>query len=150
MCIIIIKINGFYPAIRRTPVNFHRGAIIMPKTSILVVEDEGIVAMNTKLALISMGFEVLPIAISGTSAIKIAVRLKPNLILMDIRLRGKMDGIETTIKLREKMDIPVIYVTAHTDEQTVKRANNTNPNGLLQKPVDDKTLKKAINKALGK
>ncbi|KKL26162.1 hypothetical protein LCGC14_2398050 [marine sediment metagenome] len=122
----------------------------MPKTSILVVEDEGIVAMNTKLALISMGFEVLPIAISGTSAIKIAGRLKPDLILMDIRLRGKMDGIETTIKLKEIMDIPVIYVTAHTDEQTVERANNTNPNGLLQKPVDDKTLKKAINKALGK
>ncbi len=106
--------------------------------------------MNTKLALISMGFEVLPIAISGTSAIKIASRLKPDLILMDIRLRGKMDGIETTIKLREKMDIPVIYVTAHTDEQTVERANNTNPSGLLQKPVDDKTLKKAINKALNK
>ncbi len=122
----------------------------MPKTSILVVEDEGIVAMNTKLALISMGFEVLPIAISGTSAIKIAGELKPDLILMDIRLRGKMDGIETAIKLREKMDIPVIYVTAHTDEQTVKRANNTKPNGLLQKPVDDKTLKNAINKALGK
>ncbi len=122
----------------------------MPKTSILVVEDEGIVAMNTKLALISMGFEVLPIAISGTSALKIAVRLKPDLILMDIRLRGKMDGIETTIKLRESMDIPVIYVTAHTDDLTVERANNTNPNGLLQKPVDDKTLKKAINKALGK
>lgn len=122
----------------------------MPKTSILVVEDEGIVAMNTKLSLISMGFEVLPIAISGTSAIKIAGKLKPDLILMDIRLRGKMDGIETTIKLREKMDIPVIYVTAHTDEQTVERANNTKPNGLLHKPVDDKTLKTAINKALGK
>lgn len=122
----------------------------MPKASILVVEDEGIVAMNTKLALIGMGFDVLPIAISGTSALKIALGKKPDVVLMDIRLRGKMDGIETTKRLKEKMEVPVIYITAHTDEQTVERANNTKPSSLLQKPVDDRTLKKAIDKALGK
>ncbi len=122
----------------------------MPKIRILVVEDEGIVAMNTKLSLIGMGFDVLPIAISGTSALKIASGHKPDIVLMDIRLRGKMDGIETVERLKEKVDIPVIYITAHTDEQTVERANNTNPSCLLQKPVDDKTLRKAINKALGK
>ena len=122
----------------------------MPKVSVLIVEDEGIVAMNTKLALIGMGFDVLPIAISGTSALKIASVNKPDVVLMDIRLRGKIDGIETTIRLKEKMDVPVIYITAHTDEQTVARAKKTKPSSLLQKPVDDNTLKKAIRKALDK
>jgi CheY-like chemotaxis protein len=121
----------------------------MSKAKVLVVEDEGIVAMNTKLSLIGMGYEVLPIAISGSSAIKIALAEKPDVVLMDIRLRGKADGIETTKSLKEKMDVPIIYVTAHTDENTVARANETNPSALLQKPVDDKTLEKAIKKALG-
>ncbi len=122
----------------------------MPKACIMVVEDEGIVAMNTKLTLIGMGYDVLPIAISGYSALKIAASHNPDVVLMDIRLRGKLDGIETTKLLKEKMDVPVIYITAHTDEKTVERANHTKPSCVLQKPVDNKMLKKAIRRALGK
>ncbi len=121
----------------------------MPDYRVLVVEDEGVVAMNTKLALIGMGFSVLPIAISGPSAIKIASEHKPDVILMDIRLRGEIDGIETTERLRtEGMEMPVIYITAHTDDVTKKRAASTNPSAFLEKPADDKKLKRAIMKAL--
>ena len=63
------------------------------KAKVLVVEDEGIVAMNTKLSLITMGYEVLPIAISGKSALEIARDMKPDVVLMDIQLRGGMDGV---------------------------------------------------------
>lgn len=120
----------------------------LKKTSILVVEDEGIVAMNMKLSLLGMGFEVLPIAISGPSAIDIASRTRPDVVLMDIRLRGKMDGVQTAEAIAREHGVPVIYVTAHTDEETVERARRTNPSALLRKPVSDIELKSAIMDAL--
>jgi CheY-like chemotaxis protein len=122
----------------------------MPKTRVLVVEDEGIVAMNTKLSLIGMGYEVLPIAISGKTALKLAREKRPDIVLMDIRLRGKMDGVDTAIEIQGIIDAPIIYITAHTDEQTVERANSTNPSAFLKKPVEDKVLGKAIRAALRK
>ena len=112
---------------------------------VLVVEDEGVVAMNTKLSLISMGYDVLPIAISGTSALTIATEHSPDVVLMDIRLRGKIDGIETTLKLREQnITAPVIYVTAHTDDTTTSRAKETAPSAFLEKPVDIQKIAQVI------
>jgi CheY-like chemotaxis protein len=120
----------------------------MDNSKILIVEDEGIQAMNTKLTLLKLGFEVLPIAISGKSAIELALKHKPDLILMDIRLRGKMDGIEAAGVIMEKSPTPIIFISAYIDQQTTKRVQKAAPAAFLEKPVDEKTLNIQIKKAL--
>jgi len=120
----------------------------MNNNRILIVEDEGIQAMNTKLTLLRMGFEVLPIAMSGKSAVELAKRHKPDLILMDIRLRGAMDGIEAAGIINESLHTPVIFVSAYADEQTMQRAQNTNPAAFLEKPVEEQLLGQKIREAL--
>jgi len=120
----------------------------MNKKSILIVEDEGIQAMNTKLTLLRMGYEVLPIAISGKSAVELARRHNPDLILMDIRLRGNMDGIEAARIINEKTHTPVIFISAYADEQTMQRAQKTSPVAFLEKPVEEKLLGLKIREAL--
>lgn len=120
----------------------------MSKTRVLIVEDEGIIAVKTKLVLMSNGFEVLPIAISGASAIEIAEAEKPDLVLMDIKLRGKMDGIDTARTIKTFSAAPVIYMTAHADATTLGRARETGPADILIKPVEDYDLIDAITRAL--
>lgn len=115
---------------------------------ILIVEDESVIAMNTKLALISMGYEVLPIAISGETALNLIDKLQPDLVLMDIKLRGDMEGMETAGIIWERFRIPVLYVSAHTDEQTMENAARTTSFGYLQKPFNDEDLSAAIREAL--
>jgi CheY-like chemotaxis protein len=115
---------------------------------VLIVEDEGIVAMNTKLQLLAMGYRVLPIAISGRTALTLTERDRPDLVLMDIKLRGRMDGIETARHIWERFRIPVLYVSAHSDEQTLKRAQGTKHFGFLQKPYEEHQLQDAIDCAL--
>jgi len=117
----------------------------MNRKKILIVEDEGIVAIQTKLTLISLGYDVLPIAISGSSAIDLAGQHSPDLVLMDIKLRGKLDGIDAATSIIGRMSIPVIYVTAHSDEHTLARARATNPAGILNKPVEEYQLRDALD-----
>src|SRR4051794_16622088 len=85
----------------------------MPNTKILVVEDEVLIAEDLRLILKRLGHQVVGMASSGTEAIRKADELHPNLILMDVRLQGAMDGVETARRIRSKADIAVIYVTAH-------------------------------------
>lgn len=120
----------------------------MENNTILIVEDEGIQAMNTKLTLLRMGFEVLPIAMSGNSAVELAQKHKPDLILMDIRLRGRMDGIEAASIIKKSSPVPVIFVSAYADEQTMQRAHQTAPAAFLEKPVEEKLLGLKIRDAL--
>jgi len=120
----------------------------MQNTRILIVEDEGIQAMNTKLTLLRMGYEVLPIAISGKSAVELAEKHRPDLILMDIRLRGKMDGVEAAGIIRKNLTVPIIFISAYVDEQTTERYRKTQPVAFLEKPVDEKALGTKINEAL--
>lgn len=120
----------------------------MGPKKILIVEDEGIQAMNTKLTLLKLGYEVLPIAISGKSAIKLASTHKPDLILMDIRLRGTMDGIEATTVIKENGELPVIFISAYADDLTMERAKKTSPTAFLEKPVNETLLNKTIKLAL--
>ena len=120
----------------------------MENTSILIVEDEGIVAMNIKLSLIGKGYKILPIALSGKTALDTAEKYKPDLVLMDILLRGRMDGIETAELITARHNIPVIYVTAHADGDALKRASKTRYAGILKKPVEDRELLAAIEEAL--
>ena len=120
----------------------------MTNSRILIVEDEGIQAMNTKLTLLKMGYEVLPIAISGKSAVELALKHKPDLILMDIRLRGRMDGIEAASIIKKKFATPIIFISAYVDEQTTLRYQKAEPVAFLEKPVDEKTLGISIKEAL--
>jgi hypothetical protein len=100
--------------------------------------------------LVKTGYEVAGIAESSEEALAKTEELKPELILMDIRIKGAMDGIETAAKLRERYDIPVIYLTAHTDQQTIDRAKITGAFGFLTKPIHHTSLATAIEMAIHK
>lgn len=121
----------------------------MVKKTILVVEDDAIESMDIQNTLKSFGYNVPYIADDGQKAIKIISKLKPDLLLLDIFLKGDVDGIELA-SLIEKMDIPIVYLTAHSETQTVKRAKNTNPYAYLIKPYDPEELRNTIELALYK
>lgn len=122
--------------------------INMVNKKILIVEDEGIQAMTTKLTLIRMGYSVLPIAISGKSAVDLAHKYQPDLILMDIRLRGRMDGIEAASIIRKEASTPIIFISAYADETTMQRAEQTHPVAVLEKPIEPQRLGVKIQEAL--
>ncbi|MEH1871628.1 hybrid sensor histidine kinase/response regulator [Nostoc sp.] len=115
---------------------------------ILVVEDEYILAINLQECLESMGYTVLDIADSAEGAVVKATELCPNLILMDIRLSGEMDGIQAAEQIWHNLQIPAIYVTGHSDKSTVDRATLTSPFGYILKPIKEQELYVAIQTAL--
>lgn len=124
----------------------------MANANILIVEDERITAEDIKKALKSVGFDVPAIISSGEEAIKASEELQPDLVLMDIKLEGEMDGIQAAEKIRSKFGIPIIYLTAYSDEKTVQRAKVTEPSGFilkqpygfLRKPFEESELNTAI------
>jgi CheY-like chemotaxis protein len=117
-------------------------------TNILIVEDESIVALDIKDKVERLGYNVLAVVSSGEAAVEEVTKIQPDLVLMDIILSGKIDGIETARRIRNNFDIPIIYLTAHSDEQTLKRAKVTEPFGYIIKPFVDKDLQNAIKIAL--
>lgn len=122
----------------------------MAKAKIMVVEDEGIVAKDIQNTLKRLGYAVPATASSGEEAIKKAAEVQPDLILMDIVLKGKMNGIEATGQVRANLDIPVIYLTAYADDLTLERAKVTEPFGYILKPFDERELYTNIEMALYK
>ena len=120
------------------------------KSKILIIEDELIEAMSFEQSLKSVGFEVVGISSTGEDALNKVAELKPDLVLMDIILKGDMDGIVTAAKINENYDIPIIYLTAHPEKSTVDRAKLTSPYGYLIKPVNITVLKNTIDMALYK
>jgi signal transduction histidine kinase len=122
----------------------------MKKVKILVVEDEGIIAMSIQSTLKNLGYTVLSLAVTGKDAVKKAGDDKLDLVLMDISLRGEMDGIEAAGHIRSKFNIPVVYLTAHSDEKMLMRAKVTEPFGYIVKPFDDRDLRIAVEMALHK
>lgn len=122
----------------------------MAKASVLVVEDESIVAKDIKLNLEKLGYKVVGTVATGEKAIEQAIELKPNIILMDIMLKGKMNGIEATGFIKENLNIPVIYLTANADDNTVDKAKYTEPHGYIIKPFTQTDLHTAIEMALHK
>ncbi|MBI5680503.1 MAG: PAS domain S-box protein [Methanobacterium sp.] len=122
----------------------------MSSIKILVVEDESIVAMDIKNRLESMNYIVPGIISSGEEAVKKAAEAKPDLILMDIVLKGEMDGIDAAQIIKNTLDIPVVYLTAYSDENTLERAKITGPFGYIIKPFEDRELHSAIEVALYK
>jgi two-component system, cell cycle sensor histidine kinase and response regulator CckA len=117
---------------------------------ILIVEDERIVAGDIRSRLRRLGYTVVDMVATGEDAIQRAETMHPDLVLMDIRIEGPMDGIQTAEALRSRFDIPVIYLSAYADRQTVERAKVTEPFGYLIKPFEDTELHSSIEVALYK
>jgi signal transduction histidine kinase len=122
----------------------------MSKPKILIVEDESITAFDLQVRLEAKGYSVPAIVSSGDEAIRITETLQPDLILMDIRIRGEMDGIETAKAIRERFDIPIIYLTAFADDATIERARYTQAFGYLLKPFQEQELYSSVEMALYK
>ncbi|HEC78750.1 MAG TPA: PAS domain S-box protein [candidate division WOR-3 bacterium] len=122
----------------------------MSGTRILIVEDESIVAKDIEQRLINLGYQVTSISASGEAAVKKIKKEDPDIVLMDIKLKGRMDGIEAAEQIRTRFKIPVVYITAYADNQTLERAKITEPFGYILKPFEDTELKSAIELALYK
>ncbi|RNI12477.1 response regulator [Methanohalophilus sp. RSK] len=122
----------------------------MNNSRILVVEDEAIVAMVIKRRLQDLGYIVSGIASTGKDAITKVEGTFPDLVLMDIRLKGDMDGIEATKIIKDRFSLPVVYLTAHSDDVTFKKAKETDPDGYILKPFTEKDLSTTIEIALHK
>ena len=120
----------------------------MSDSSVLIAEDEAIVATHLADVVKKLGYKVAEVVSSGTAAVSKAAQLKPDVVLMDIRLEGKKDGVMAAQVIGERMGTPVIYVTANTDPQTIQRARATNPAGYVVKPFSEEKLAGALEKAL--
>jgi len=115
---------------------------------VLIVEDEFIEATDLKRRLEKLGYSVVGMTANGEDAVKKAEELYPNLILMDIILKGRMNGIETAKRITDNHDIPIIYLTAYFDGKTLEKAKKTAPYGYVVKPYEDMGLKSAIELAV--
>jgi len=122
----------------------------MAKARILIVEDETIVSLDLQSRLESLGYEVVGTIDSGEEAVEKAREFAPDAVLMDINLKGAIDGIEAALRIRRSQAIPVIYVTACVDEKTLQRAKVTEPFGYIIKPFEDRELHSHIEIALYK
>ena len=115
---------------------------------IMVVEDESIVARDIKSTLEELGYTVVAVVSSGAEALAAAAEVRPDLALMDIVLKGPLDGVQAASELRENFDIPVIYLTAYADDETLQRAALTLPLGYILKPFEERDLHKTVAMAL--
>ncbi|MGL5890046.1 MAG: response regulator [Bacteroidia bacterium] len=122
----------------------------MSKTNILIVEDESIVAKDIQMSLRKLGYNVVAICSNGEDAIRTVEEQTPDLVLMDIMLKGNMSGIEAAEQIRERFSIPIIYLTAYADESTLSKAKITEPYGYIIKPFKEIDLRTSIEMALYK
>jgi two-component system response regulator LytT len=122
----------------------------MGNVSVLVVEDENIVAKDIQQSLLKMGYKVIGTASSGEKAKEILKENQPDIILMDIMLKGNMSGIDTAEYVKDIYDLPVIFLTAYADENTLSKAKITEPYGYILKPFKEIDLHTSIEMALYK
>ena len=122
----------------------------MTGETILVVDDDKTTANVMRLYLENFGFNVPAMAYSGREAIELAKKLQPDLVLMDIKLGKGIDGIDSAEAIMNKLNIPVVYVTAHNDEDTFQRVQMSNPHGFINKPLREDDLKTTVRLALDK
>ncbi|MHC1742547.1 MAG: PAS domain S-box protein [Syntrophobacteraceae bacterium] len=122
----------------------------MDPCRILIVEDEAVVALDIEERLIGLGCAIAGHAVSGGKALELAEALSPDLVLMDIRLKGDMDGIATAMEMRLRFRLPVVFLTAYSEDRTLQRAKTAEPFGYLLKPFNDRELKSTIEMALHK
>jgi PAS domain S-box-containing protein len=119
-------------------------------TRILLVEDEAIVARDLAQRLEGLGYEITGTAASGEEALSLAQSTRPNLVFMDITIQGPMDGVETAKQLSKQMDVPIVFLTAHTDTGTIQRAKQARPYGYLIKPLDERDLLTTVEMAVSR
>lgn len=117
---------------------------------VLIVEDEVLIAKEIERRLISLGHKVAGMAKSGEEAIAMSATKGPTLVLMDIKLKGELDGVEAAGRIRSQLDIPIIYLTSYADAETLQRAKATDPFGYIVKPLTDSSLPVSIEMALAK
>lgn len=122
----------------------------MSGARILIVEDEGIEALDLQQSLVDLGYEASDIASTGEEAVKLAWETGPDLVLMDIMLSGEMDGVTAAAQIQDRLHIPIIFLTAYADEGTLQRARITGPYGYIVKPFREKELRITIDMALYK
>jgi diguanylate cyclase len=120
----------------------------MSHKKILIVEDESIIAEDISDSLISRGYQITGIVYSGEEAIESAAEFRPDLVLMDVNLQGEIDGVTAAEEIRSRFQIPVVFLTAYADENTLRRVNATKPFGYIVKPFEDKNLHTTIQLAL--
>lgn len=120
----------------------------MAAASILLVEDERLIAKDLERRLRRMGYQVVALAATGPEAIHQALAHRPDIVLMDIRLQGQMDGIEAAAFIRTHLNIPLIYMSAYVDDETLARASATRPAGYLRKPFSERQLQTTLEGAL--
>jgi len=114
------------------------------KIRIMVVEDEKIIALDIQSVLMGFGFDVCAVASSGEECIELARKTIPDLILMDVKLKGNMTGITAAKTIKKAMNIPVIYLTAYGDKDTITKANGSNSFGMISKPFGEDELQNTI------
>jgi two-component system, cell cycle sensor histidine kinase and response regulator CckA len=119
-----------------------------PPACILIVEDERVVALDLARRLRQLGYTIAGLATSGTDGITQALMHHPDLVLMDLRLPGAVDGLEAAQFLRTHLNLPVLVVSGVTDATTLVRAHQVSPTGVLAKPVEDHALESALHKVL--
>jgi CheY-like chemotaxis protein len=120
----------------------------MAAPRVLIVEDERIVAIDLQRRLTRLGYVVLAIASSGEDAIQKAIEMPPDIVLMDIRLQGAMDGVEAAGHIRARLDIPIVYMTAYSDERTLQQAGSGQSRLFIRKPFEEKALRATLQRAL--
>lgn len=114
----------------------------------MVVEDEGVVALQIREALQGLGYEVPLVVLSGEEAVARLLETEPDLVLMDIQLKGPLSGIDTAQRIRKKLDVPIVYLTAFSDAETLVQAQLTEPYGYILKPFEEKSLHAIIQMSL--
>src|SRR5512137_1754333 len=117
-------------------------------SKVLVVDDEAIITMQLEERLSAMGYTVAGMAASGEEAVDKARRLRPDIVLMDIVMPGRMNGIEAAKIIADELDIPVVFVTSYADDTIIEKAKNVRPYGYIVKPFNELEIKAAIEVAL--
>ena len=122
--------------------------LIFPGLRALIVEDETLIAEELRERLSRLGFTIIAAVDSAEEGIAIATRERPDLVLMDIRLKGRKDGVEAAKEIRQQVDVPIVYLTAYSDRATVDRARKTEYDGYVLKPFRKDELQSTIEVAL--
>lgn len=118
--------------------------------NVLVVEDEGIVSLELQEQLESLGHRVVGVADTGEAAVELATSTRPDLVLMDIRLKGTMDGAEAAARIRKTSNVPIVFLTAYSSDEVLRRAMQSEPYGYLVKPIQEQQLSGALRVVLHK
>ena len=121
---------------------------VAPEPRALIIEDEALIAEELRERLSRLGITVIAAVSSAEQGVEIATRERPDLVLMDIRLSGAKDGVQAAKEIRERLDVPIVYLTAHSDYRTIERVHQTEHDGFILKPFLRGELQSTIDVAL--